>query len=49
MVRTSWMSGTLCNLPAPGASRQAAISFRAEFLAPDTVTRPANLRPPRTR
>jgi len=24
----------------PGASRQAAISFRAEFFAPDTVTDP---------
>lgn len=37
---TSAIIGTLRRVNVPGASRQAAISFRAEFFAPDTVTDP---------
>src|ERR1700712_942666 len=42
MTATSRMSGTLWITERPGASRAAAISFRAEFLAPPTYTVPDN-------
>ena len=42
ITATSRMSGTLWITERPGASRAAAISFRAEFLAPPTYTVPAS-------
>ena len=38
MVLTSWMAGTLWRTLTPGANSAAAMSLRAEFFAPDTVT-----------
>jgi hypothetical protein len=35
MVRQSAMSGTLRRVVRPSARREAAISFSAEFLAPE--------------
>ena len=40
MVSTSEMRGTLERTVHPSASRQAAISLRAEFLAPPALTVP---------
>ncbi len=48
MVCTSSMSGTLCSTLVPDPSSEAAISLRAEFLAPETATCPTRRRPPRT-
>ena len=40
MISTSTMWGTPHSTWRPSASRQAAISFRAEFLAPPARTEP---------
>ena len=45
MVRTSWMSGTLCRTLVPEASSEAAMSLSAEFFAPATATCPARAAP----
>ena len=49
MTCTSEISGTLVSVVVPGASRVAAMSFRAEFLAPETRTVPSSGCPPSTR
>src|SRR3712207_432340 len=48
MIATSRMSGTSSMVERPVASRAAAMSLRALFLAPVTRTRPASLAPPVT-
>src|SRR5439155_25403417 len=48
MVSTSAMRGTLDSTYSPSASTVAAISLRAEFLAPDTRTEPSRGPPGRT-
>src|SRR5215208_4830871 len=40
MVSTSFMRGTLWSTVCPGARSAAAMSFRAAFLAPETLTSP---------
>ena len=40
------MRGTLCSVVRPGASSAAAMSFKAEFLAPATRTVPLQRAPP---
>ena len=40
MVKTSLIRGTLWRVTLPVVSSEAAISFRAEFLAPETLTLP---------
>ena len=40
MVSTSEMRGTLDSTVVPSASRQAAISLKAEFFAPPALTVP---------
>ena len=49
MVKQSWIRGTLRSTVRPGASSAAAISLRAEFLAPETTTAPSRRAPPVTR
>ncbi len=49
IVKQSWMRGTLRSTERPGASRVAAISLRAEFLAPEIRTEPASRAPPVTK
>jgi len=49
MVRQSWMRGTLRRTVRPGASKDAAISFSAEFFAPATRSEPESRAPPVTR
>ena len=46
---TSEMLGTLVSVVAPGASSVAAMSFNAEFFAPETSTAPSRACPPWTR
>src|SRR4051794_38842504 len=48
MIVTSRMSGISSSVVRPGASRAAAMSFRALFLAPVTRTRPDRVAPPVT-
>src|SRR5947209_17311317 len=48
MIETSRMSGTSSRVVRPGASRAAAMSFSALFLAPVTRTRPDSAVPPVT-
>src|SRR5438445_8973131 len=48
MVRQSTMRGTFSIAVVPSASRAAAISLRAEFLAPPTLTEPDRRLPPET-
>ena len=48
MSSTSAMRGTLRSMKRPSAIRLAAMSLRAEFLAPPTRTLPANGPPGRT-
>ena len=49
MTWTSEMLGTFSSVVAPGASRVAAMSLSAEFLAPETATVPLMRWPPSTR
>src|SRR3954454_6574182 len=46
MMSTSRMAGTQVSSVRPSANSDAAISFRAEFFAPPTVTSPARRAPP---
>ena len=48
MVRQSTIRGTFSMTVVPSARSAAAISLRAEFLAPPTFTDPDNRRPPET-
>src|SRR3954463_8864682 len=48
MMATSRMSGTSSMVVGPGARSEAAMSFRALFLAPVTRTRPVRAVPPVT-
>jgi hypothetical protein len=48
MVRTSMMSGTFPSVVRPSARRAAAMSLRAEFLAPPIETEPSRRLPPVT-
>ena len=48
MVATSVMRGTRRMTAGSSVSRLAASSLSAEFLAPDSVTRPSSRLPPRT-
>src|SRR5258706_2644033 len=49
MTRTSWISGTLEKRQRSPVRQAAAMSFRAEFLAPLTEIVPSRARPPVTR
>ena len=49
MTCTSEMSGTFVSVVTPEAIRDAAMSLRAEFFAPSTVTSPVMGWPPSTR
>jgi hypothetical protein len=40
IVKTSAIRGTFVSTVRPSASSEAAISFRAEFFAPETTTEP---------
>ena len=40
MTAISLIRGTLCNVEAPWPKSEAAMSFKAEFFAPDTFTSP---------
>jgi hypothetical protein len=49
MMSTSAISGTFLMVVVPAASNEAAISFKTEFLAPETETSPRNEVPPTMR
>jgi hypothetical protein len=49
MMSTSAISGTFLIVDVPDASKEAAISFKTEFLAPLTETSPRNEVPPTIR